>query len=67
VVDPAGNEYWDGATWDSPERATLANPAPGQYTVYVNGYTVSGPLVGDHETGSRAAKTDRYQVSVFLE
>ena len=44
-----------------------ANPAPGKYTVYVNGYTVFGPLVGDHETGSRAAKTDSYKLRLFVE
>jgi subtilisin family serine protease len=67
VIDPAGNENWDGATWNSPERATLVNPAPGEYWVLVNGYTVFGPLVGDHETGRRADKTDRYKLRVFVE
>jgi hypothetical protein len=67
VIDPDGNENWDGATWSSPERATLTSPPPGEYTVYVNGYTVFGPLLGDHESGPRAAKTDRYTLRVYLE
>jgi hypothetical protein len=33
----------------------------------VNGYTVFGPLVGDHESGPRGAKTDRYTLRVFVE
>jgi len=67
VVAPDGTENWDGATLNSPERATFATPAPGVYTVYVNGYTVFGPLSGDHDTGPRGAKTDHYDLRVFVE
>jgi hypothetical protein len=67
VVAPDGIEYWDGATASSPERAAFTKPAPGEYTVYVNGYTVFGPLADDHESGPKGAKTDRYTLQVFLD
>jgi hypothetical protein len=68
VIDPAGNESWEGGTLNSPERASFAAPAAGVYTVLVNGYTVHGRLSGeDHEDGPRAAKTDRFTLRVYLE
>ena len=38
VIDANGNPR--GATLDSPERVVLANPAPGTWTVLVNGFTI---------------------------
>jgi len=67
VVDPAGAENANGAQINSPERATLVSPAPGEYAVRVNGFTVFGPLGDDHESGSRASKTDRFTLRVYLE
>lgn len=67
VVDPAGKANLDGATFNSPERATLVKPKAGDYTVLINGYTVFGPMDGDDEGGPRGAKTDRYTLRVFLE
>ena len=67
VVDPSGGQSSDGATLNSPERATITDPAPGEYWVYVNGYTIFGSMDGDHEAGDRAAKTDRYTLRVYVE
>lgn len=67
VVAPDGTENWNGATLNSPERATFATPAPGVYTVMVNGYTVFGPLSDDRDSNPRGAKTDRYNLRVLVE
>lgn len=40
VLDPAGHVVLDGATLNSPERAVIANPMPGQWTLLVNGFTI---------------------------
>jgi len=46
VVDPNGKPVLDtagfppGASLNSPERAVIANPVPGQWTVLVNGFTI---------------------------
>lgn len=40
IVGPAGNPVFDGATLNSPERVTLQNPTPGEYLVFVDGFTV---------------------------
>jgi hypothetical protein len=46
VIDPAGHLAVGadgnplGASLDSPERAVLANPAPGKWTVLVSGFTI---------------------------
>jgi subtilisin family serine protease len=46
VIDPAGHVAVDaagnplGASLDSPERAVLADPAPGTWTVLVSGFTI---------------------------
>ncbi|HET7401994.1 MAG TPA: S8 family serine peptidase [Usitatibacter sp.] len=42
IVAPDGTVNAAGATDASPERAVLANPAPGRYTVVVNGFAVVG-------------------------
>jgi len=46
VIDPAGHVAVNangnplGATFDSPERAVIANPAPGKWRVLVDGFTI---------------------------
>ena len=46
IIDPAGKTVVDaegnplGATLDSPERAVLAKPAPGKYTILVQGFLI---------------------------
>jgi hypothetical protein len=42
IVAPDGSVNAAGATSASPERAVLANPAAGRYTVVVNGFAVVG-------------------------
>lgn len=40
LVSPAGTGNFAGATLNSPEFATVANPAPGTWTIFVDGFTV---------------------------
>jgi len=40
VIPPSGPANVDGATINSPERATIANPAAGTWTIIVDGFTV---------------------------
>lgn len=42
IFDPVLNLNIDGATFNSPERATIDAPAPGTYFVIIDGYTVYG-------------------------
>lgn len=43
LVPPGGGApIFSGATIDSPETVTIANPVPGTWTLYVNGFTVAG-------------------------
>lgn len=40
LIDPNGNQNQDGATVNSPERATIANPTPGHWTAVIVGFTI---------------------------
>jgi subtilisin family serine protease len=40
LVPPAGAPNFDGAGFGSPERATIANPAPGTWTAIVSGFSI---------------------------
>jgi subtilisin family serine protease len=42
LVPPVGNPNFQGATLDSPETVTIANPTPGTWTIFVDGFTVHG-------------------------
>lgn len=42
VIDPQGEVYLEGATLASPERLTIDNPQPGDWTVLVDGFTLHG-------------------------
>lgn len=42
ILTPGGDVVVDGATLNSPERAVIDNPVPGEYIVIVDGYTVWG-------------------------
>jgi hypothetical protein len=41
LVDPNGNQDFDGATLNSPERAFVANPTPGVWTAHVQGFAIN--------------------------
>jgi subtilisin family serine protease len=55
VVDAAGNPV--GASLSSPERAVVASPAPGQWTILVNGF-----LVHDGKSWRRHDRQDDFTV-----
>jgi hypothetical protein len=38
LKDPAGHLNFDGATLDSPETVAVHNPAPGTWTIFVDGF-----------------------------
>jgi hypothetical protein len=40
LVDPLGATHSTGATLDSPERVTIANPVPGVWTAYITAITI---------------------------
>ncbi len=42
VIDPAGEPNFDGATLASPERLTITDPAPGVWTLLVDGFMLHG-------------------------
>ncbi|MGD9386998.1 MAG: S8 family serine peptidase [Gammaproteobacteria bacterium] len=42
VITPDGEIIVDGATFDSPERVVIDDPVPGEYILFVNGFTVWG-------------------------
>ncbi len=41
-ANPANPPNFDGATTDSPERAVIDNPTPGEWAAVINGFTVHG-------------------------
>jgi subtilisin family serine protease len=41
LVDPVGNTIFDAATLNSPERAVIANPAPGVWTAHIQGFQIN--------------------------
>jgi len=41
LEDPSGNFIFDGATLSTPERATVANPAPGVWTAHIQGFQIN--------------------------
>ncbi len=65
----AEGDFWyaAGATWNAPERVIADAPKPGTYMVYVNGYQIFGEIDGDRNEGSRAAKTDAFELKLYLE
>ena len=42
LISPAGVVNLVGATFDSPDIATIQSPTPGQWTIIVDGVTVFG-------------------------
>lgn len=42
VIDPTGEPNLDGATLASPERLTITDPLPGQWTLLVDGFMLHG-------------------------
>ncbi len=40
LLDPNFDAYFDGATFSSPERVVINNPTPGEWTMFVQGFTV---------------------------
>lgn len=51
LVSPVGTPNFAAATLNSPETVTIQNPVAGSWTIYVDGFTVSG-------------KREKYQVRV---
>ena len=64
IMDPAGHLVVDGngnprgATLDSPERVVLTNPAPGTWTVLVNGFTIWPQGRSGHHPGKDTVHAD---------
>ncbi len=42
LLDPTFAANFDGATFSSPERVEILNPAAGEWTAFVQGYTIQG-------------------------
>ncbi len=59
LLDPNGAANFDGATIGSPERAEIANPKPGIWTVLVDGFTITP----DPDESNGDAK-DQWRLSV---
>jgi hypothetical protein len=49
LVDPNGNVDVDGATLNSPERAVIANPTPGVWTAYVQGFQINQGIINNQD------------------
>jgi hypothetical protein len=41
LEDPTGGTIFSGATLNSPERASIANPAPGVWTAHIQGFQIN--------------------------
>jgi subtilisin family serine protease len=41
LEDPNGNFNFDGATINTPERVTIANPTPGVWTAHIQGFQIN--------------------------
>ena len=54
LQSPTGTFVFDGATLNSPERATLTNPVAGTWKIFVDGFSVAG-------------KNDKYRVRIDYE
>jgi len=46
LLDPSFAPNFDGATFSSPERVVIDNPAPGVWTSIIQGYTIQGVNFG---------------------
>lgn len=66
LVDPTGKVNADGATIDGLERAVVANPVQGQWTILVDGFTIYDRVGFDRWRKSRKDNTDNFKVNVFL-
>ena len=49
LVDPNGNVNIDAATLNSPERAVIANPTPGVWTAFVQGFQINSGVVQNQD------------------
>lgn len=49
LLSPSGNAVYDGATLNSPETVSIADPEAGVWTVLVNGFTVHAELKDDDD------------------
>jgi uncharacterized protein YfaP (DUF2135 family) len=66
LVAPDGTSNFDGATIDSPERVTIANPAAGTWQILVNGFTIYDRVGFDRWKKSRNDNTDQYKLDIFV-
>jgi hypothetical protein len=65
VQSPAGVVNQTGATLDSPERVSIANPAPGVWLAFVNGFTVHAGI-DDDDHGEQRARKERWELRVDI-
>lgn len=64
LEDPNGNVILDGATLSTPERATVANPAPGVWTAHVQGFQINSLFdVFNSDFWSLRASADGHRLS----
>jgi hypothetical protein len=54
LLSPSNSYNFDAATLHTPERATVSNPTPGTWTLFVNGYEMP-------------TKSDKFRLSVVLD
>src|SRR6202035_780839 len=64
LEDPNGNVILDGATLNSPERVTVANPTAGVWLAHVQGFQINsaGPIFSS-DLWSLRAKADGHRLS----
>ncbi|HEV7505371.1 MAG TPA: S8 family serine peptidase [Thermoanaerobaculia bacterium] len=64
LEDPSGNVILDGATLSTPERAAVANPAPGVWTAHVQGFQINSLFnVFDADIWTLRASADGHRLS----
>jgi hypothetical protein len=66
LVAPDGTVNYDAATINGLERAVIANPQAGRWTIQVNGFTIYDRVRFDRFKKDMKANTDDYRVEVFL-
>jgi hypothetical protein len=66
LIDPDGKPNFSGATLNGRERAVVAKPKAGTWTILVDGFTIFGEIEDDDEVGEKETRTDKFQVQVFL-
>ena len=60
LLDPAGNAIETGATFNSPERVEIANPAAGRWAAVIVGFTIHGHRGHEGHAGDDGPQKDIY-------